>query len=365
MVHPVVRRLLVAWLVTVGMTVALGAPSGAQGGPAQGGPAQSAGDPVGGGRHPCVAPGPHGFSDVPSGSYYDVAVGWLLEAAITSGTGPGTFSPNQAVTRAQMAVFLWRSAGSPTPVGSHGFGDVPPGAYFGNAVTWLVGQGITTGTGPGTFSPSQPVTRAQMGVFLWRSSCSSATTAITTGANHSCALKQGDTVACWGSNTFGQLGDGTQSDRLTPSPVHGLSGVDAVAAASQHSCALKHVGTVVCWGNNISGQLGDGTTTSRLTPTFVPGLADVTSISTGISHTCALKQDGSVACWGSNSSGELGDGTFTNSAIPVTVSGLVDISALSGSGSHTCALRQGGTVVCWGSDFGKTPTAVAGASPPS
>ena len=157
----VVSRVVASWLLLVGVVVLSGQPAGAQ--PVAVG---GEGDPVVGGA--CVSPAPHGFSDVPSGSYYDVAVGWLLEAEITSGTGPGKFSPAQSVTRAQMAVFLWRAAGSPVPEGSNGFSDVGAGTYYEQAVIWLVGEGITSGTGPGKYSPLAPVTRAQMAVFLWR-----------------------------------------------------------------------------------------------------------------------------------------------------------------------------------------------------
>ena len=165
-------RVFAGWLLLVGVVV-LGLPAGAQAGPinTRESPVRGEGNPVVGGA--CVSPGPHGFSDVPAGSFADVAVGWLLKAEITSGTGPGLFSPGQSVTRAQMAVFLWRAAGSPTPTGANGFTDVPGGAYYSAAVTWLVGRKVTSGTSPGKYSPSQPVTRSQMAVFLWRSSCSS------------------------------------------------------------------------------------------------------------------------------------------------------------------------------------------------
>jgi alpha-tubulin suppressor-like RCC1 family protein len=115
--------------------------------------------------------GDHGFADVPAGTYYETAVSWLVEAGITSGTSAGVFSPSAKVTRGQMATFLWRSAGSPAFGGDHGFGDVPAGSYFEVAVGWLADQGITSGTSAGVFSPSALVTRGQMATFLWRASC--------------------------------------------------------------------------------------------------------------------------------------------------------------------------------------------------
>ena len=154
-------RLLMGWSLV--MVVTFGVPAGAQGSPPPGlsGLEDAA-------AASCVAPATHGFNDVPTNHFANLAVGWLVGAGITSGTSPGTYSPSQPVTRAQMAVFLWRAAGGPTPVGPHGFNDVPAGHFAGTAVGWLVGAGITSGTSPGTYSPSQPVTRAQMAVFLWR-----------------------------------------------------------------------------------------------------------------------------------------------------------------------------------------------------
>ncbi|MEZ5382018.1 MAG: hypothetical protein R2754_09525 [Microthrixaceae bacterium] len=93
----------------------------------------------------------------------------------------------------------------------------------------------------------------------------------------------------------------------------------AITAENKRSCALKADGTAACWGWNILGQLGDGTTTDRSTPTLVDGLTNVTAITAGGVHSCALKQDGTAACWGSNSSGQLGDGTTTKSLTPTPV----------------------------------------------
>lgn len=109
-----------------------------------------------------------GFTDVPPDAFYTDAVVWLKAQGITTGTSPTTFSPDDVVTRAQMATFLHRLAGSPGGSPAPGFTDVPAGAFFTEAVAWLKAAGITTGTTPTTYSPDDVVTRAQMAAFLHR-----------------------------------------------------------------------------------------------------------------------------------------------------------------------------------------------------
>jgi rRNA maturation protein Nop10 len=88
---------------------------------------------------------------------------------ITTGTTPTTFSPDDPVSRGQMATFLWRYSDEPEPASlDTDFTDVPGGRFYSKAVAWLVEQQITTGTTPTTFSPDDPVTRGQMATFLWR-----------------------------------------------------------------------------------------------------------------------------------------------------------------------------------------------------
>ena len=103
-------------------------------------------------------------------------------------------------------------------------------------------------------------------------------TAIAAGMVHNLALKSDGTVAAWGMNSLGQVGDGTATNRLTPVPVSGLTGVTAVAAGTSYSLALKSDGSVWAWGNNEYGQLGDGTATNRLTPVAVSGLTGIVGI---------------------------------------------------------------------------------------
>jgi alpha-tubulin suppressor-like RCC1 family protein len=182
---------------------------------------------------------------------------------------------------------------------------------------------------------------------------------LSAGAQHTCALQPTGTVLCWGNNSSGQLGGGQLDEGLDKSTaaavakatVNGLTDAIALSAGDFHTCAVKADRSVACWGNNNFGQLGNSSITLALSPTAVNGLTDAVAVSAGSYHTCALQSLGSVACWGNNSSGQLGNGTTTQSVSPVTVIGLTDAVAISTGNAHTCALKADRTMVCWGSNF--------------
>ncbi len=108
------------------------------------------------------------FVDVGTNDYYYNAVLWAVEHGVTAGTGANTFSPNAAVSRAQMVTFLWRAHGSPKATGTNPFTDVSTNDYYYDAVLWAVANGVTAGTSSTTFSPNADVTRSQAVMFQWR-----------------------------------------------------------------------------------------------------------------------------------------------------------------------------------------------------
>lgn len=181
---------------------------------------------------------------------------------------------------------------------------------------------------------------------------SSGVTALAAGRYHSCALLNTGTVKCWGRNSYGQLGDNSNTLRRTPVDVLGLTNVIAIVAGGSHSCALINTGAVKCWGYNGDGQLGDNTTISRITPVAVTGLSlPVTSLTAGFTHTCGILNNGTVNCWGSNDDGELGNGTTTRSSVPVNVSGISSgATKVSGAQFATCAIVAQ-AVKCWGANY--------------
>ncbi len=192
--------------------------------------------------------------------------------------------------------------------------------------------------------------------------------AVSAGEAHSCALKSNGQVRCWGDNSQGQLGDGTATDRLRPVAVSNpggtanLTDVAEVSAGGYFSCARLANGKARCWGSNFFGQLGDGTTVNRLRPVAVSNMSgtgalqEVAKVSAGRWHTCARLTNGQARCWGDNEDGQLGDGTTVDRLRPVAVSNatggnaLQNVRKISAGTWHTCAQLSSGQARCWGAN---------------
>ena len=190
--------------------------------------------------------------------------------------------------------------------------------------------------------------------------------AVAVGGSHNLALCSDGTVAAWGSNSSGQLGNSSTTNSPVPVAVN-LSGVLAgktvivVAAGGSHSLVLCSDGTLAAWGYNYSGQLGNNSTTSSTVPVAVntSGVLagkTVIAVAGGSSHSLALCSDSTVVAWGENSDGQLGNNSTTGSAVPVAVNtsavlfGKTVIAVAVGT-YHSLALCSDGTLAAWGDNL--------------
>lgn len=207
------------------------------------------------------------------------------------------------------------------------------------------GLNVSGQVGDGTAeTTSVPVVVDTSGVLGGRT-----VTQISAGYSHSCALTSEGVVACWGSNTWGELGvpgvpQSLTPVRIVPPPLLERKVLTNVSAGYGTTCAVAADGTTSCWGwqgeTDITGKIAAGT---------------VVQVSVGRAHSCVLTSAGSAACWGTNTDGQLGDGTFISSTTPVavTMTGVLSgksLRQITAGDDHTCALATDGTAACWGSN---------------
>lgn len=182
---------------------------------------------------------------------------------------------------------------------------------------------------------------------------------LSAGNGHTCGIAEDGSMYCWGDNeSQGELGVGDNFDKLTPTQVNGEQFFVDVAAGGGHTCglAIENAGTAYCWGDNeAQGQLGDGTNFDRLQPVAVSGNLQFTDLAAGGVHSCGIGQDGETYCWGSNypGQGQLGIGNNNDQLTPTVVSGEHAFESVVAGGRHTCALTADGTAYCWGDNDGQ------------
>jgi alpha-tubulin suppressor-like RCC1 family protein len=217
----------------------------------------------------------------------------------------------------------------------------------------VLGAGLfSTGCGvdPGpTDAPSAPSAAAALAVVTHALGFSQ----VSTGDMHTCGITTTGRAYCWGRNFQGQLGDGTQTARLLPTPVAGSLVFRNVSAGQDHTCGVTTDFLAYCWGESIDGKLGTGPPTRIVTtPTRVAGGLKFRVVAAAGAHSCGLTvPDGRAYCWGNNSLGQLGDGTTTGRNTPVPVAGGRSFRQVTTGALHTCAVTWGHQGYCWGSDF--------------
>ena len=196
-------------------------------------------------------------------------------------------------------------------------------------------------------------------------------TSITAGDLHTCGITVGGRAYCWGLNTFGQLGDGTTTQRLRPVLVAGTQQFRWIGAGSNHTCALTTSDQAFCWGGNLAGALGDGTTIDRAIPGPVAGGHSFASLSVGSYLVCGITSGGASYCWGaggrqgadfgglgapapSTCSGYYAGPTWPCSTAPIQVTGGLSFVSIRASLWSACGLTSTGNAYCWGwNNFGQ------------
>ncbi len=165
--------------------------------------------------------------------------------------------------------------------------------------------------------------------------------AVSTGDNHTVGIDSDGNMWSWGLNDYGQLGDGTKTNKSIPVPVRvqktgtteeplvdNITKWKVVAAGARHTAAIDSDENLWSWGKNDNGELGDGTTTNKSIPVrvqqagtepFVDNTTKWKVVSVGDNHTVGIDSDENLWSWGANNSGQLGDGTATNRDTPVKI----------------------------------------------
>jgi alpha-tubulin suppressor-like RCC1 family protein len=236
-------------------------------------------------------------------------------------------------------------AGLPATITSLSMGDDSACAVDGSGSVYCWGLGTSGQLGNGMMSSSPSAVQVQ--------GLSAAATQVSVGSYFACAVLADTSVACWGDNSGGELGndttDATPTNSATPVAVAGLTGVSSVAAGNFTACAVTTGGSVYCWGGGLFGQLANMPTMGSPTPVQIPGVTAATSVAIGYTSACAVA-GGGVQCWGTGLAGQLGNGSPTGSDVapgPVTglTSGVVSVTM---TNETACALTAAGGVQCWG-----------------
>ena len=204
---------------------------------------------------------------------------------------------------------------------------------------WVMGNNTDGQLGDGT--TTKQITPEE----IESASPGSAVTAVAGGWNHSLFIKPDGSLWAMGYNGFGQLGDGTSTERHTPVQIVS-SGVTAIAAGDNHSLFIKSDGSLWAMGYNSNGQLGDGTTTNSHIPVqIVP--SNVVAVAGGHFHSLFIKSDGSLWAMGYNGFGELGDGTTTDRHLPVLIVAS-NVVAVAAGGPHSLFIKSDGSLWAMG-----------------
>ena len=188
-------------------------------------------------------------------------------------------------------------------------------------------------------------------------------TDLSLGAYHTCGIIENGSVYCWGYNNRGQLGDNSIDNANIPNytriPGNKEKAI-AITSGEHHTCALMDNNSIYCWGWNNYGQLGDGTYTNRNIPIIsqINPTNDIVQISAGLRFTCALIENGSIYCWGYNDYNQIeGDesnelGSYIPNPYYVNITDNGNFASFDAGYTNVCAISKSSDIRCWGEDTG-------------
>jgi alpha-tubulin suppressor-like RCC1 family protein len=223
-------------------------------------------------------------------------------------------------------------------------------------VGWTLGPMLAAGllvTTVGCREDAQSPTEPQATPALATAASALAFYQVSGGGRHSCGVTTDNRAYCWGSNIWGQLGDGTATDRSRPVATTDGLRFHQISAGYTTTCGVTTDYRAYCWGYNGYAQLGDGTLeTFRITPTPVAGGILFYQVEVGSTHSCGVSYPARRAyCWGENRSGELGDASTSSfRTTPVPVAGGLRFRQVSIGRNHTCGVTTDSKAFCWGAN---------------
>jgi alpha-tubulin suppressor-like RCC1 family protein len=180
---------------------------------------------------------------------------------------------------------------------------------------------------------------------------------VSAGLDFSLAVSSDGKLWAWGRNNFGQLGDGTNTNQAVPVQIGSATNWVSVSAGTAHTLGLKNDGTLWAWGYNFYGQLGDGANTDQPVPTQIGSATNWVSVSAGAYHSLGITADKKLWAWGYNADGQLGDASTHDQNIPnqITVIGTpINWVSVSAGGYHSLGISDNGKLWAWGrNDYGQ------------